>query len=90
METNLAMPIKGILAFGGDEINSIEAQFRLPLVRTVEGQQQNVICAIESLIPIWKDVDLQPLSEGHLIASYAHPLIQSLLSVDNSPKLSYC
>ncbi|PHZ15448.1 uncharacterized protein RHIMIDRAFT_272603 [Rhizopus microsporus ATCC 52813] len=36
-------------AFGGDEINSIEAQFRLPLVRTVEGQQQNVICAIESL-----------------------------------------
>ncbi|KAL0084907.1 hypothetical protein F4703DRAFT_1929176 [Phycomyces blakesleeanus] len=70
--------------FREDEINSLEAQLRLlSLARTIEGPQQNIVRAIESLIPSWKDVDMEPLSKGHIIASYTHPLIQSLLAVNN-------
>ncbi|CEG67204.1 hypothetical protein RMATCC62417_03667 [Rhizopus microsporus] len=51
METNIAMSIKSILvAFGDNGISSLEAQIRLlSLASTVEGPQQNVIRAIESL-----------------------------------------
>ncbi|KAL0085660.1 hypothetical protein J3Q64DRAFT_1835288 [Phycomyces blakesleeanus] len=85
MEANLALSIKDILVpFREDEINSLEAQLRLlSLARTIEGPQQNIVRAIESLIPSWKDVDMEPLSKGHIIASYTHPLIQSLLAVNN-------
>ncbi|ORX47687.1 hypothetical protein DM01DRAFT_1396009 [Hesseltinella vesiculosa] len=91
METSLAVSIKDILDFGDENISSLEAQIRLlSLASTAKGPQQNVIRAIESLIPTWKDVDLQSLSEGHLIASYVHPLIQSLLAVDSPSKISHC
>lgn len=49
-----------------------------------------VIMAIVSLLSYLYDYDMKPLSEVHLISSYTHSFMHSLLSAKKPAKVAHC
>ncbi|KAI9497435.1 hypothetical protein BDB00DRAFT_920823 [Zychaea mexicana] len=92
LDPHIYMAVKTIICdFHENKIKNLTARhYLINLAMTKENVERNVILAIESLFPVLKDLDIGPLRESELAASYTHPVIQALLSYDTDGKVARC
>lgn len=91
LDAEIYMSIKAIIKeYHENNISNLEARHSLiGLAMKVSGAERATILAGESLFPSLKDLDVGPLAESELAASYVQPLIQALLCYDDD-KISRC
>ncbi|KAI7870059.1 hypothetical protein BDF14DRAFT_1951004 [Spinellus fusiger] len=92
LDTKTYMSIKTIIQeYHENNISNLETRYSLiALAMKASGAERATVLAVESLFPSLKDLDVGPIVESELAASYIHPLIQALLSYDEEDKVARC